>query len=182
MLVYESMLASVIIARDKWLKPVSISHLLLSPSVILQVLYNLHFCHWSFCDQWLSRFFRWMLTVIISCDHHRHVAGEGCRVVASPCPWSTARLLRSPVGWVESYHSWSSHLFCGRPRGRRHMRSGGRLSVKLMWSWRAMFAGVSSSSQATCPNTEIRYDTRCYFNVRWKADMSRLNLPHGNDN
>ena len=20
--------------------------------------------------------------------------------------------------------------------------------------------------------------TRCYFNVRWKADMSRLNLPH----
>ena len=26
----------------------------------------------------------------------------------------------------------------------------------------------------------IRYDTRCYFNVRSKADMSRLNLPHGN--
>jgi len=28
----------------------------------------------------------------------------------------------------------------------------------------------------------IRYDTRCYFNVRSKADISRLNLPHGNDN
>ena len=27
-----------------------------------------------------------------------------------------------------------------------------------------------------------RYDTRCYFNVRSKAYMSRLNLPHGNDN
>jgi len=27
----------------------------------------------------------------------------------------------------------------------------------------------------------IRYDTRCYFNVRSKADMSRFNLPHGND-
>ena len=27
----------------------------------------------------------------------------------------------------------------------------------------------------------IRYDTRCYFNVRSKADMSQLNLPHGND-
>ena len=25
----------------------------------------------------------------------------------------------------------------------------------------------------------IRYDTRCYFNVRSKADMSPLNLPHG---
>jgi len=32
---------------------------------------------------------------------------------------------------------------------------------------------------ATAP---IRYDTRCYFNVRSKADMSRLNLPHGDDN
>ena len=28
----------------------------------------------------------------------------------------------------------------------------------------------------------IRYDTRCCFNVRSKVDMSRLNLPHGNDN
>jgi len=26
------------------------------------------------------------------------------------------------------------------------------------------------------------YDTRCYFNVRSKADISRLNLPHENDN
>jgi len=28
----------------------------------------------------------------------------------------------------------------------------------------------------------IRYDTRCYFNVRSKADISQLNLPHGTDN
>ena len=27
----------------------------------------------------------------------------------------------------------------------------------------------------------IRYDTRCYFNMRSKADMSQLNLPHGNN-
>jgi len=26
------------------------------------------------------------------------------------------------------------------------------------------------------------YDTRCYFNVRSKANMSQLNLPHGTDN
>ena len=26
-----------------------------------------------------------------------------------------------------------------------------------------------------------RYDTRCYFNVRSKADISQLNLPHGTD-
>jgi len=28
----------------------------------------------------------------------------------------------------------------------------------------------------------IRYDTRCYFNVRSKADISQLNLPHGTAN
>jgi len=28
----------------------------------------------------------------------------------------------------------------------------------------------------------IRHDTRCYFNVRSKADTSQLNLPHGNNN
>ena len=27
-----------------------------------------------------------------------------------------------------------------------------------------------------------QYDTRRYFNVRSKADTSRLDLPHGNDN
>ena len=28
----------------------------------------------------------------------------------------------------------------------------------------------------------MRYDTRCYINVRSKANMSQLNLPHGTDN
>ena len=31
-------------------------------------------------------------------------------------------------------------------------------------------------------DSKIRYDTRCYFNVRSKADISQLNLPHGTDN
>jgi len=29
---------------------------------------------------------------------------------------------------------------------------------------------------------KLRYDTRCYFNVRSKANMSQLNLPHGTNN
>ena len=29
---------------------------------------------------------------------------------------------------------------------------------------------------------QIRYDTRWYFNVRSKADISQVNLPHGTDN
>jgi len=28
----------------------------------------------------------------------------------------------------------------------------------------------------------VRYDTRCYFNLRSKADTSQLNLPHGTNN
>ena len=33
-----------------------------------------------------------------------------------------------------------------------------------------------------CQTVTIRYDTRCYFDVRSKADTSQLNLPHGDDN
>jgi len=28
----------------------------------------------------------------------------------------------------------------------------------------------------------VLYDMRCYFNMRSKANMSQLNLPHGTDN
>jgi len=41
---------------------------------------------------------------------------------------------------------------------------------------------VRSVSDSTASWNWIRYDTRCYFNVRSKADMSQLNLPHGADN
>ena len=71
-----------------------------------------------------------ILTCAPKLTYHRHncrVAGEGRRVVASPCPRLTARLQRSQVGRMESFRSWSSHLFSGRPGWRRHVRSGGRL-------------------------------------------------------
>ena len=105
--------------------------------------------------------------------HHRHrrVAGEGRRVVAPPCPRSTARLQRSPIGRVESFRSWSSHLFRGRPGGRRHVRSGGRLSDTLMWSWRATFAGVSRQAE---PHAQI---PRCVDGIRdgtVKSDRSNF--------
>ena len=48
-------------------------------------------------------------------------------------------------------------------------RRGGEKSV-LFFS--AVDAGVRN----------LLYDTRCYFNVRSKVDMSQLNLPQGNDN
>jgi len=40
--------------------------------------------------------------------------------------------------------------------------------------------GVNIGLLSLSTNT-IRYDTRCYFNVRSKADISRLNLPHGDN-
>jgi len=41
---------------------------------------------------------------------------------------------------------------------------------------------VIAASVAEYQSHTIRYDTRCYFNVRSKADISQLNLPHGTDN
>jgi len=35
---------------------------------------------------------------------------------------------------------------------------------------------------ATVTYHKTIHDTRCYFNLRLKADMSQLNLPHGSDN
>ena len=40
----------------------------------------------------------------------------------------------------------------------------------------------TAETLATHSDSTIRYDTRCYFNVRSKADISQLNLPHGTDN
>ena len=41
---------------------------------------------------------------------------------------------------------------------------------------------MSSFYQFSVEFYTIRYDTRCYFNVRSKAGMSQLNLPPGNNN
>ena len=92
--------------------------------------------------------------------HYRCVAGKGHHVVAPPCPWSTARLQRSPVGRVESFHSWLSHLFCGRPCGRCHVWSGGQLRASGLQEKRALiirtnFLGDFISS--TCNSNRVTY-------------------------
>ena len=58
----------------------------------------------------------------------------------------------------------------GSPRGK---------TARLKRGFHESIHAPSASLAAPCT---IRYDTRCYFNVRWKADISQLNLPHGNDN
>jgi len=55
--------------------------------------------------------------------------------------------------------------------------------VLLLWAHSSLQL-ASPRRELTC-NTKshtIRYDTKCYFNVRSKADISQLNLPHGTDN
>ena len=53
-----------------------------------------------------------------------------------------------------------------------------RLFIRLLY-W---FACVQRNLHFLSYADTIRYDTRCYFNVRSKADISQLNLPHGTDN
>ena len=41
------------------------------------------------------------------------------------------------------------------------------------------FSISKNNKRIKCPTGgNVRYDTRCYFNVRSKADISQLNLPH----
>jgi len=56
-----------------------------------------------------------------------------------------------------------------RSRSSEHVQSGhSRGTVCSEWSSRTAVT--------------IRYDTRCYFNVRSKVDISQLNLLHGTNN
>jgi len=67
----------------------------------------------------------------------------------------------------------------------RKKRDGDELSdQEIEWFVSAATKRLITDAQigTMSPRGTIRYDTRCYFNVRSKADMSQLNLPHGNDN
>jgi len=77
----------------------------------------------------------------------------------------------SKIFGVEELRVWQ--LFC----------SNG-LTVNVHFSALSVNPAPSHNLQTSFDgvNLTIRYDTRCYFNVRSKADISQLNLPHGTDN
>jgi len=62
----------------------------------------------------------------------------------------------------------------------RHARSASTLRLSLSLSVCQCRINANRGPLLT-PDKDlsIRYDTRCYFNVRSKANMSQLNLPHG---
>jgi len=75
-------------------------------------------------------------------------------------------------------------------RRRRQMDVGtdqqlySSLSVSSLRWWAIIMPepGVLASDHCLANSIGLRSDTRCYFNVRSKADTSQLNQPHGNDN
>ena len=86
-------------------------------------------------------------------------------------------------------HGWSNYRRGGRNGGRKgrdppHQRSPPANVAPILYVQQKTHSrcdnfAVCSAKYSHSPYT-IRYDTRCYFNLRSKADMSQLNLPHGN--
>ena len=106
--------------------------------------------------------------------------------------------------WAER---WRSRKACGtcvwrrrrrrassRWRSRTERRCRGRSSRILQFTHKHVVSSASTSSvgqtfRSVCKGPRLhraqptlRYDTKCYFNARSKANMSQLNLPHGTDN
>ena len=79
-----------------------------------------------------------------------------------------------PVDGLSSVVGSSTHKGQSSLRRRRNYRGA---------DFSSFFLGQTTISLPPLSSPSLlSYDTRCYFNVRSKANMSRLNLPHGNDN
>jgi len=117
-----------------------------------------------------------------------------CSCARRPAPRPSARRLRivSTQRTMEEGET-SSHRrarACDTRPTQRHAAAA-RTTIYLLIISAAMLrlrqiAAVTrtrrDSCECRCVHSTIRYDTRCYFNVRSKADTSRLNLPLGTDN
>ena len=90
------------------------------------------------------------------------------RFFGPPCVY-TLRWLRShkPIS-VVCCMFWHCPCSIQRVKWRHRIWCG-------LWSWRATFAGVSSSSRDTCPNTEMRRRDRRWNSevrpVRWSTSL-----------
>jgi len=88
--------------------------------------------------------------------HHRRVAGESRCVVAPPCPRSTARLQRSPIGRVESFRSWSSHSSAfNSPRHPSNYPDNTTWCQSLEGHWPSIALITESKSSALARGTSL---------------------------
>jgi len=138
--------------------------------------------------------------------HTMHRAKTDEPLVSRRCPTWSVPLLTSSLMLMIVYFVWQRKRLVGyllsvkgAPRIFR-CRLWSVVDVNLMMTWClcmffALYSRVSwrlsgllsravrvPVSWLKCSFHTIRYDTRCYFNVRSKANMSQLNLPHGTDN
>jgi len=98
-------------------------------------------------------------------------------------------MITQSIRWANMNKSW---LIGSRVRSARGVLLVKHVSLALMstepvgcWlrllSLSASLYALKRLSVGSFSVFTIRYDTRCYFNVRSKADISQLNLPHGTD-
>ena len=98
----------------------------------------------------------------------------------SLCPASYVRWRRGTTR-IRPPHA---ALLCAvqqQPGSQQQTCSSGFAAVCPRWD-RRTDGQTDARQMLDCANNTIRYDTRCYFIVRSKADISQLNLPHGTDN
>jgi len=114
-------------------------------------------------------------------------AGVKAHVSARPSVLSSVRLSVCPVDrqqlpaprtgcWSRCADTWS-HRAGGRGDG-----GGGAVACDWLVGYDIYIYTYTYTYTYIYIYDTIRYDTRCYFNVRSKANMSQLNLPHGTDN
>jgi len=91
-----------------------------------------------------------------------------------PCRSEGHEVNRRLTVWYGSQETANSAAMTQSMRATRRRAAMMRSSVQL--------GGGAATSRVLSRYDTIRYDTRCYSNMRLKADMSQLNLPHGTDN
>ena len=91
-----------------------------------------------------------------------------------PCRSEGHEVNRRLTVWYGSQETANSAAMTQSMRATRRRAAMMRSSVQL--------GGGAATSRVLSRYDTIRYDTRCYSNMRLKADMSQLNVPHGTDN
>ena len=120
------------------------------------------------------------------CIHSHARWSMSCRRrLVTQCDICDAKISAAEI-IINTYISWPIYLSTNKRHGKGKNSRYRRLDKCTLaptgeydWTIRAR-RRLFVSCLIRC-NT-IRYDTICYFNVRSKADVSQLNLPHGTNN
>ena len=127
----------------------------------------------------------YLILITRSTDRSRDRRNQGWKVegdlkwgwITHPLPFPPPSLSHLPLLPPPLFHTFHSLLLFSLPR-----------RIQLEGVWRNLLGcprcpktSQLEGTKYTWSHDTIRYDTRCYINVRSKANMSQLNLPHGHD-